>query len=434
MKYPEQYIFDKNSWMTGDSPIVMKPTGKFPFIAYHEWETLEDLMEFVHDNDSTAIPGMVVTVVNDGDNNGVYHIVSIGADGEVSKLSDIFVTDNLSNRLDKFEEHVSNEFDNVRDELSDVNDAINDRIDKTEERIDKEFEDVRNEIEDSKIYISEVPEHWLTEQIGGVEQGLNKDDELLTGKTVNQMLDILLYPTVQPEIAEPSITFEYAGDKVVLVGHVVQNFDDKTTYNTSYSRGSVSYENADGNYFYAGEADNNGGLISIDKDIEGEAGQLKFINEGIYTITYSVVFANGPKLLDNKKNDATVENYTSGKLEKKEFVHVVYPIFVNNGVHIKDLQTNTVDYLTEGCLFEVTIPEENEENKFEIHVPSNILIESVMQYNTISDTYNIPIKLEQGEDTVHVGYQENYKTFVRTKDNKDIQGVSKYQIKLKFNK
>lgn len=429
MKYPEQYIFDKHNWMIGDSPIVMRPTGKFPFVAYHEWETLEDLMEFVHDINSTAIPGMVVTVVNDGNNNGVYHIVSIGADGEVSKLSDIFVTDNLSNRIDKFEEEVSNEFGNVRDEISDVNDVINDRIDKTEERIDKEFEDIREELVSSNEYVSEVPEHWLTEKIGGVEQGLNKEDELLTGKTVNQMLDVLLYPTVQPEIVEPSISFEYNDDKVVYVGHIVQHFDDEKIYATSFSRGSVSYENADGNYFYTGDAE---GKISIDNNIEDDNGELRFVSEGIYAIKYSVNFANGPKLLDNKKNDATVESYKSGKLEKEEFVHVVYPIFVNNGIHIKDLQTNKVDYLVEECLFEVEIPNENETKKFEIHVPSTVLMDEVKQYNTISDTYNIPVELEQIEDITHPGYSVYYNVFVRTTDNTDIQGVSKYQIKLKL--
>ena len=58
-----------------------------------QWNKLSDIQKYVDDKSTsaTAIPGLLLTVVNDGENNGVYFVKSVANDqqenGEVVKLS-----------------------------------------------------------------------------------------------------------------------------------------------------------------------------------------------------------------------------------------------------------------------------------------------------------------------------------------------------------
>ena len=78
MSKNEQYIYDKNLWMVGTTPTSIKPSGKFPVVADQQWKTLEDAINFINDPESTAIPGMILSVVEDtDDNNGIYLVEKI---------------------------------------------------------------------------------------------------------------------------------------------------------------------------------------------------------------------------------------------------------------------------------------------------------------------------------------------------------------------
>ena len=107
MSYPEQYIYDKNNWMTGTSSITLKSTGKFPLIADFQWDTYEDLMSFVRDVKSSAIPGMIVSVVSDTpEKNGIYIIDNIGEEnGSVHRMLN---TEEFENYINKINQSVEN--------------------------------------------------------------------------------------------------------------------------------------------------------------------------------------------------------------------------------------------------------------------------------------------------------------------------------------
>lgn len=381
MSHTEQYIYDKNNWLIGHSPITIKPTGKFPAIAYHQWNTFEDLMSFVHDEDSTAIPGMVVAVVNDDEYvNGIYVIDSVGEEGTVHRMVNTV----------EFQKYI----DYVRDNI--------------------------------QTYVAgkDIEDWFKTEQIGDIEAGLSKYDEKIFGQKVNHMLDMLLYPTLQPIIKEPSITLNYEGEKCFIIGTQIP---DEIYFEHSYDKGSA-YTSTYTNPEYTGDVTESWEFNSPSNEHSYNFNQA-MDEEGEFVITYAVNFGDGPELKDNKGFPSTVESFRETTLTKDVKLHVVKPIYVNDGLFIGNVEQKLVDYLTEEPVkINVDIVSETDENKFEIHVPSGFGIE-VKQYNTISDTYNIPVDMVFVEETtVHDSVFGKYDVYVRTTDNTDIQGSSKYQI------
>lgn len=65
-KFPEQdnYGF----------PATLDADTKYPMIAKRIWAKKSDIEEFVNDQSSTAIPGLLLSVIDDGDNNGAYWV------------------------------------------------------------------------------------------------------------------------------------------------------------------------------------------------------------------------------------------------------------------------------------------------------------------------------------------------------------------------
>lgn len=400
-KYPEQYIYDKNNLLIGHSPITIVPTGKFPPFAFAQWNTFEDLMSFVRDEKSTAIPGMVVTVVNDKVNtfnrqgeyvdnedgqflkegNGVYIIDSVGPEGSVHRLLN----------TEEFDEYI------------------------------KYIKDY------AQTYVAgdDILDWWKTEQIGDIEAGLNKNNEKIFGQSVNHMLDLLLYPTLQPVITQPTTSLEYMGETCVQVGTLIPN---ETFFPHSYDVGGAytsTNTNPDG---YVGEVSESWVFTSPSNEHSYTFGQA-MDEDGVFTIRYDVSFGDGPKLYDNKGFDSTIDSFISKTISKEVEIHVVKPIYVNDGIRISDMQPKLVDYYVEDTIkVNVDIVSETEENKFEIHVPVGFKID-VKQYNTISDSYNIPIEMQfTGDDSVHDSTFGTYSRYIRTHDETDIQGSSKYQI------
>ena len=381
-----QYQFDKHNWMVGDSSIVMQPTGKFPLVAYHQWNTLDDLMEFVHDINSTAIPGMVVTVVNDTDDKkGVYHIDSIGENGKVSKLLDYSV-----------------------------------------------FEEFSKEVEDSKKYdMSKIGDDWLTEKIGGVEGGLKKDDEYFNDITRNDIIDDLLFPTILPEIKEPSVSLKFTEDYnyLILVNDLLPT---KSQLVYDYDRGSITYPYRE-KLPYAGNATEDLRLDGFDYAVNFTGDDtLKADTDKIYNVIYSVMFEDGEPVLDNKGNESDIPTYNKNTVKTKVEIHAVYPVFTNSPTNIVSKHVVKADYLVEKCVFEVSIPEETSNKKFELIIPNDTEIVSVKQYNSISDSYNIPIEMVTIEENIRMrDYDELYNHYARTNINSDIQGETKYQIEIR---
>ena len=75
------YVFDIQS-NTGWG-LTLKMSGKAPAVAKRIFDKLDNAQSYIDDVNDTAIEGLVLSVVDDGDNNGVYFVQSVGKKSEV---------------------------------------------------------------------------------------------------------------------------------------------------------------------------------------------------------------------------------------------------------------------------------------------------------------------------------------------------------------
>lgn len=62
---------------------TFNPLKKGPVVGKRIWSTLADFEDYIDNPKDSAIPGLVVTVVNDGENNGAYVVkTAAGYNGE----------------------------------------------------------------------------------------------------------------------------------------------------------------------------------------------------------------------------------------------------------------------------------------------------------------------------------------------------------------
>ena len=467
-KYPEQYIYDNNVWMVGDSPNAIRPTGKYPIIAYQQWETLEDAQSFIDDPNSTAIPGMVLSVVNDPDksNNGVYFVKSIGDtnnSGGVKKgeLSILAYTENVNSEINDIVTEFNQKIQDVveKHEVSviglktlidetntEFNKKIQDVIEKHEVSViglktliddtnTKHEEDVKridSDIEEAQMYRSNVGDEWETEAIGDIKQGWKKTNSELTDKKINEVLDMLLYPTLQPIVnPEPSITLIYNDNSTsgqVTCINVGDNLPDETEFAKEYDRGSVNYTNSDGNKLYAGEGSETFSIIN-DMGENVEFGQTT--TEGTYTVTYTVNFTEGAELLDNKKESANPDiRYMGGTLSATKIFNSVYPIYATTDENnIKEIVSQGAnDYIANDIILTLSVADEDVNNKFTLMVPNYLTVADIKQYSSTSGDYNIDTKYMLNNKTTEEKNGIVYNVYKRATTHDDFIGSTQYQV------
>lgn len=96
-------------------------TGKAPVIAKRIWGTLADATEWINDVGESATPGLVITVVNDGANNGVYFVKSVAdgtKNGELVKLGASSSAESVKGQVDNLAEAIG------VDTLAELKDAL----------------------------------------------------------------------------------------------------------------------------------------------------------------------------------------------------------------------------------------------------------------------------------------------------------------------
>lgn len=64
---------------------TFNPLKKGPVVGKRIWSTLKDFEDYINNPKDSAIPGLVVTVINDGENNGAYIVkTAAGYDGQTT--------------------------------------------------------------------------------------------------------------------------------------------------------------------------------------------------------------------------------------------------------------------------------------------------------------------------------------------------------------
>ena len=77
---------------TYNSPFTFYAAQRFPLIGNQIWDTYADALAYVSNAEECAVVGQIVSVINDGDNNGLYLVTKValneGEKGELKKLGE----------------------------------------------------------------------------------------------------------------------------------------------------------------------------------------------------------------------------------------------------------------------------------------------------------------------------------------------------------
>lgn len=154
------------------------------------------------------------------------------------------------------------------------------------------------EIEDALHYNTTLGDLTLPASVGGIPKGTKASD--LNGKTMDEMMNMLLFPEINPTISAPSASTKFAsGFSANGVYEVGATFPTTSNMGYDFNRGSIVVPGLS-NRSRAGAA--TGATYAV----SGKASSwVSKFEEGTYTITGTVSFAQGDVALTSYSKQAT---------------------------------------------------------------------------------------------------------------------------------
>ena len=208
----EQYKYDPSVFVNANASITLFPSNRYPVIGNLQWNTLEDATSYVNDEEGTAIPGMVIAVVNDEieSNNGVYFVKSIAdinvpnSVGELVKLGDAKSQEEILKIIEDNELVIAAS-------LNELNERVIDN-DNTLTEIQTTLNDVQTSLslhyvkDEKKIYLKDKNNQIIDfiDTTDFIKDGMLSDAELI----LNQEMD----PDYTNEIEYPYIKLTFNTD------------------------------------------------------------------------------------------------------------------------------------------------------------------------------------------------------------------------------
>ena len=260
--------------------------------------------------------------------------------------------------------------------------------------------------------------------LGGIPAGTTAAK--LKEKTLSQVFDDLLFPTVQPTVSGPSASISFRGSfsSVQEVGTTGSSVPTSSSFTTSFSKGSISIggkkkQDRSGDatttiIYYGGNVNNTSNFPTVIPD---------------ESISYNcrISYEAGPTPLDSKGNPAT--NYTalpagyvtSGTLA----IYGVYPYFNN----ASDNSTFSKMSLTTSSSFSALKFKAEGPNKHAFKLPAKYKLIKTELLNTLSGKYeSFPTSnwTVTTEDITVQGNTVSYKVY--TRNDSGFNGESTYNI------
>ena len=166
------------------------------------------------------------------------------------------------------------------------------------------------------------------EDFGGIPAGTTVAQ--LKAKTISQVLDELIFPTVQPTKTDPNATLTlksgFANNGVYEVGAPAPQ--DPANFTKGYGRGAINIAGVK-KQDYAGEKT---AEVLYYGSSEANTELPTEIPEGATVYNYKVTFAAGPQPLDSKGGNATsISKYSGGSATGKATINGVYPYYGSTG-------------------------------------------------------------------------------------------------------
>lgn len=252
------------------------------------------------------------------------------------------------------------------------------------------------------------------DKLGGIAAGTTVAQ--LTGKTISEVLDTLIFPTIQPTITAPSasISLKTGVSNIKEVGADGYTTDD---FNVSFNRGTIKIGTSIQNP-RAGEKTTD--IVYAGSEANGIPDK---VTAGTTNFYYKVNYAAGPDPLDSKGNAAA--SYTAlpaGAITSSSLsVYGVYPFYANtSNASVTKLP------LTKDLVFTVKLAAEGP-NKHIFKLPHTVT--KIEMLNTLSGNYEVYAleNFTKGNEIIPVqGVDIAYNTY--TRNDAGFNGETTYRI------
>lgn len=262
-------------------------------------------------------------------------------------------------------------------------------------------------------YNSELDSSVATvEKLGGIASGTTVAQ--LTGKTISEVLDTLIFPTIQPTVSAPSASLSLKVSNIREVGDQGYTTSD---FNTSFDRGSIKIGTSTQNY-RAGEKSSE--VIYAGSESNGLPNT---ITAGTTNFYYKVSYGQGPAPLDSKGNPAS--GYTAlpaGSVTSSAVAtYGVYPFYANSvNATVSKLP------LTKDLTFVAKLAAEGP-NKHVFKLPHTIT--KIEMLNTLSNQYEVYALENFTKTSEEIQVQGKNVTYnVYTRNDAGFNGETTYKI------
>lgn len=245
--------------------------------------------------------------------------------------------------------------------------------------------------------------------VGGIVSGTN-----LSGKTVYDIFDLMMYPELYPTLTNPSNSFSMSPNGLQEIGYTISNINFSSTFSRgviSPSYGTNGYRSGlpnQYNYTGIGLSNNPSVLLSDNQTITNYT-----VIIGTQSWTNSVSYDGGEQPKSSKGNDYNIplSNGTTGVITSN--IIGVYPYFATT----VDITTNTKQPLSMlGVTVTTNMVAESVSDKQVVEFPSVWgTITILQQYNTLSGLWDtIDLTTFTVSDTTNTinGNIINYKKYM----------------------
>ena len=272
--------------------------------------------------------------------------------------------------------------------------------------------DQAQDLEDALHYNTTLGELTTPNAVGGIAAGTKASD--LNGKSVDQMLNMLLFPEINPTITAPSASTSFAsGFSANGIYEVGATFPTTSNMTYTLNRGSITVPGLD--------AKNRAGAATgATYAVSGTATSFvsKF-SEGTYTIKATVSYGQGDTALtsysnvaDKNANGQTITNpLPAGSIQASGVtVYGVYPMYASSA--------------TAGTLTKQTLSNSKTNQQFTLKAGSSQTFavkgtcSSILEFNSVSGKYDIDKKSGYTTQTITKqdasGADVSYTQYTRT--------------------
>jgi hypothetical protein len=294
----------------------------------------------------------------------------------------------------------------------------------------------------STTYNSNMPDDLqVTDNHGGIKKGVTAGE--LKTKTWAQLMDDILFPTVQPTVNAPSASVAlsngFSNNGIYEIGAAAPAAG--TSVKGSFNRGTVTV---------IGQPNKNraGALIEDESYVATGAGSQELPEKivlGAMTYKYHAAYGEGDELVDSKGNKATVtpNPLSAGSIDSSNVtIYGTYPYF-SNGVmastssnELSSLPASFVDNAKFGSLIRIDnniqiaakfASEAEHSTKARLYVPATKKVTAVKAMNALTGKFDVDFTAwEMLADTVNQtvqGTEVAYKVWTTTGG---LQGGNQY--------